>query len=275
MYSEATDIKLFRRYLSLLGIVASPPSLENLAALVQAQLTRIPFENISKLYYRNRDALRTLPGLELYIDGIEKYHFGGTCYANNYYLHRLLKHLGYQVILCGADMTNPDVHLVNVVTISGREYIVDAGYGAPFLEPMPRDLATDYEIRLGHDRYVLRPQDERHYSRLDLFRDGALKHGYTVKPMPRTIDFFSEVIAHSFTDQATFMNALLITRFFPGRSLVVYNLTRIECIGAEVQIRQLVDRRELVSTIEQDFGIPSAISEFAISTLGDLADPWN
>jgi hypothetical protein len=30
--------------------------------------------------------LRALPAIEQFLDGIERHHFGGTCYAANYYL---------------------------------------------------------------------------------------------------------------------------------------------------------------------------------------------
>ncbi len=142
----------------------------------------IPFENISKLYNRKHLGLAGLPSLQLYLDGIERYHFGGTCYANNFHFYSLLSTLGYSVKLCAADMTNPDVHMVIMVNVDGREYLVDGGYGAPFLSPMPRDLANDYVVELGRDRYVLKTQDDHGRSRLELYRDGQQKHGYVAKP---------------------------------------------------------------------------------------------
>lgn len=265
----------FDRYLRILGISRPFPSFNALAELVAAHLTRVPFENISKLYYRKYANLQTLPDLNKYLDGIERYHFGGTCYANNYYLFLLLKHLGYDIKLCGADMANPDVHMVSIVRVEGREYLVDVGYAAPFIKPVPRDHHDDYEMILGHDRYVLKPQDSQGRSRIELYRDGSYKHGYVVKPMPRQIEHFSDVIAHSFTRQATFMNALLLVRFFPDRSIVIHNLTIIKSEGVNQQIYQLADRRELVKAIEEYFEIPSELAADAISELGDLRDAWN
>src|SRR5512143_789806 len=96
---------LYADYLRLLGLRPRVPSLEALTELTGAHLVRVPFENVSKLYY----------------------------------LYRLLENLGYRVRLCGADMSRPDVHLVIVVTVEGHEYVVDGGYGAPFLAPLPRD----------------------------------------------------------------------------------------------------------------------------------------
>ena len=130
----------------MLGVSRRGPTPEALRELVAAHLTRVPFENISKLYNRKHHDLADLPPLQLYLDGIERYHFGGTCYSNNFHFYSLLASLRYDVKLCAADMRTPDVHAVIMVNVDGREYLVDAGYGAPFLSPLPRDLATEYIV---------------------------------------------------------------------------------------------------------------------------------
>ena len=99
-----------------------------------------------------------VPSIDLYLDGIENYRFGGTCYSNNFHFYSLLRTLGYEVKLSAADMKTPGVHAVILAACEGREYLIDPGYAAPFLSPLPRDLAKDYVITLGRDRYVLKPQ---------------------------------------------------------------------------------------------------------------------
>lgn len=263
------------RYLAILGLARMEPGLAALRHLVAAHLTRIPFENISKLYYRERLGLEDLPDVSLYLEGIEKYHFGGTCYSNNFYFHLLLRSLGYNAKLCSADMSSPDVHAVNMITIDGREYLADTGYAAPLLEPIPRDLKRDYEVRLGRDRYLLKPQDANACSRLELFRDGLLRHGYLAKPAARHIEDFKNVIAQSFSANATFMNSILLTRFFPGRSVVIHNLTLIESDKDRSQEYAFESRDELIAAIEQHFGMPRAIVRQAIDRLGVLRNAWN
>jgi hypothetical protein len=71
------------RYLGILGLAAGAPDLEHLRALVAAQLMRVPFENVSKLYLKKRFGATSAPTLEQHLDGIERFRFGGTCYANN------------------------------------------------------------------------------------------------------------------------------------------------------------------------------------------------
>jgi arylamine N-acetyltransferase len=267
--------KLLDRYLNILGIPKREPNLDSLIELVKAHMFRVPFENVSKLYYKKHLGLRSIPDLELFLDGIERYNFGGTCYSNNFYLYQLLTGLGYQAMLCGADMSNPDVHMVSMVTVEKREYLVDVGYAAPFLMPLPRDLATDYIIELGRDRYVLKPQDALGYSRMELYRDGKLKHGYLAKPMPRQIHDFQQVIADSYREEATFMNALLLARFFPNRSLVIHNLTVIESHGRLSNVQNLASQGKLVQVISEYFGIPSEFTKGVVNGLGQLEDAWS
>ena len=275
MSVQPSDSTLLERFLHLLGIGRRTPSGEALAELVTAYMLRIPFENVSKLYYKKRHGSRGLPDLEQYLDGIERYNFGGTCYSNNYYLHLLLAYVGYDVILCGADMANTDVHLVNLVSVDGREFLVDAGYAAPFLEPLPRDLEQDYIITLGRDRYVLKPMDKRGCSRIELYRDGQLNHGYTAKPIPRQIEHFSRVIEDSYCDSATFMNALLLVRLYPNRSIVIHNLSVIESESTDFRIHQLAGREELPRAVEKHSGIPKEIVSEPVAEISEFGDAWN
>jgi len=263
------------RYLAILEVAPAEPSLQALRELVAAHLMRIPFENVSKLYYHRRLKLVNLPDIRLYLDGIEKYHFGGTCYSNNYHFHLLLRSLGYEAKLCAADMKTPEVHAVSMIMIDGCEYLVDTGYAAPLLEPIPRDLATDYETTLGRDRYVLKTQDAHGCSRLELYRDGVLRHGYLAKPAARKIEDFSKVIAGSFSADATFLNSILLARFYPGRSVVIHNLTLIESEGHKSNVHALANRDELIAAIEQRFGIPREIVSEAVGILGDMQDAWS
>jgi len=267
--------ELLRRYLGLLGIRQRKPSLAAFHELVQAHMCRVPYENISKLYYRKHLGQRTMQGLELFLDGIEQHNFGGTCYANNYYFYLLLANLGYRVTLCGSDMSIPDVHLVSIIDLEKRQYMVDMGYAAPFLAPLPLDLETDHVVELGNDRYVLKPQDAAGRSRLEFYRNDKLKHGYVVNPAPRQIADFEQVIADSYLNESTFINAILLARFYPGRSVVIHNLSVRESRGNESNVRALADRNELVEVVAEHFRIDPRFTNDAVKELGQLEDVWN
>jgi arylamine N-acetyltransferase len=262
------------RYLGALRVQRRPPGLDALAELVAAHVSRVPFENVSKLYRRRRTGLERVPDLGTFLDGIERFHFGGTCYANNFHLFTLLASLGYDARLCGADMREPDVHLVVRVAIGGREYLVDAGYGAPFLDPMPLDASVEQVVALGRDRYVLRPRDPAGRSRLEHHRDGVLTHGYLAKPEARRVEEFEDVVARSFLPGAAFMNAIVLARFSPGRATTIRNLSLVVSEGDRTETTPLRDREELVDQIERCFGIPAAVAAEAVAEVRASVDPW-
>lgn len=263
------------RYLRLLGVTRQEPGLEALTELVLAHVERVPFENLSKLYRLRRTGLVDVPDLEEYLDGIERLRLGGTCYANNAHLHDLLVALGYRARLCGADMSLPDVHVVNIVELGGREFLVDVGYGAPLFSPMPLDLDRDHVVAFGRDRYLLHPRDSEGRSALEFHRDGKLRHGYRIRPMPRDLGHFHEAIAGSFRSDATFMNAIVLIRFSAGRAVALRNLSLVEAWHDHERRRALADRGELVDAAEAVFGVPREITTEALASVRDLAtDPW-
>jgi arylamine N-acetyltransferase len=262
------------RFVKLLGLNQTKPALENLKKIIQAYMLKVPFENISKLYYLKTTGLNGIPGFEQFLSGIEKFHFGGTCYSNNYYLNLLLKFLGYEVKLCGADMSKPDVHIANIVAIENQEYIVDAGYGAPFLEPLPRNLQVDYIISSGINRYVLRPKDKNGCSRMDLYINNVLQHGYLLKPQSRSIDEFEEIIAGSFSPGATFMNSILLAKFSPGYADIIHNLTYMEIKNDIAAMKTINSKEELVVIINKVFGIPANILKIVLADLPMNQGVW-
>jgi arylamine N-acetyltransferase len=266
---------IYDRYLDALKISKRKPSLAALTEIIKAHLKYVPFENISKLYYLKNFNIKSIPDFERYVDGIRKYNFGGTCYSNNYYLNKLLSFLGYNVRLCGADMSNPDVHIVNIVVIDHREYLVDVGYAAPFFQPIPLDLPENYELNFGCDKYIIKPKDNRNYSELQLIRDGINKHGYIVKPHSRSITEFETVIEDSMKSTSTFLNAVLLVKYEKNSSVVIHNFSIIEIEDSKVNKIQLKDKEELIDQIYLKFGIPEKISRGSLSIIKNFNDAWN
>ncbi len=267
---------LHRRYLELLRAEAEEPSLPALGRLVRAHLQRIPFENISKLYHLARKDLRLVPDLSRYLDGIELLGFGGTCYSNNPHLWGLLRALGYSVKLCGADMSEPDVHTALMVRLDGREYHVDVGYAAPLDPPFSLEETHDQARALGNERWVLKPRDEHGRSRMEHYRRGELIHGYLLKPAARTPDFFQPAVADSYRRDSTFMNCVRLVRFGNESSLAITDLTVVRVRRRQCSIERLADREELVACIESEFHIPEGVTRQALRVLAGpptLADP--
>jgi len=275
MIASKFEDRLFLRYLRILGLKRQSPGFEYLEKIISAQISKIPFENISKLFYKKRLNIKQLIDFELYLEGIEKYGFGGTCYSNNFYLNRLLSWLGYDIKLCGADMKNPDVHIVNIVKIKNREFLIDSGNAAPFSKPIPLDLSSDYIINMGVDRHVLKPRNNSKRSKLELYRKGDLIHGYLINPKARKIDEFEQVIKDSFKESSTFMNALLLARMDFCNLIVIHNMSMIKSTGNISIEHSLNSVEQLASIINKYFNIPKLIVIESINNLQIQKNAWS
>lgn len=271
--NEESD-SVFDCYLGLLGCGRRPPTWDALLELTSAHLVRVPFENVSKIHHRAHLGRRWIPSMQEYLDGIKQHHFGGTCYTNNYYANLLLAHLGYQVKLCAAqiarDGTAPNGHMVSIVTVEGREAIVDVGYGAPFWFPLPRDLHKDYEVKVGRDRYVLHPTDALGCSRLEMYRDGQLTHGYLARPAPCVITEFTEVITNSYAASAMFQRSLVLHRFWHDGFVSVRNFDAVIARESWMEHHRLDSCVALANFVCEHFDMPVGIVTEVIAQLPDL-----
>jgi arylamine N-acetyltransferase len=248
---------LHTRYLRLLGFDQPPTGLDGLRLLVRRHLIRVPFENLSKLLLFDREGAGRAITLPEFLDGIEHHDFGGTCYTSTPHLADLLRALGYRADLLGADMTNPDVHTCLRVSCgglpAGAGYLIDAGFAAPFREPIALD-ALPYRVAEGTHRYVF----DRHPRGLALtFQSrGEPSLSYVAHDPPRSFDDFEPIIRASFAAGAYFLNCLRIARFFEDHSVELLNRTMSvhrDGVTTETEFGSL---DELERAVHTDFAMP-------------------
>jgi arylamine N-acetyltransferase len=207
----------------LLGLSDLPSGLDGLRALVRAHLLRAPFENISKLLLFSREGGGRLFSLSEILDGIEHQDLGGTCHSLNPYLGDLLRALGYDLDLLGADMGERlNCHTCLRVRFDSVAYHVDVGYGGPFREPVPL-YRLPFTMTEGGNRYVLEQRGDAY--EMSVFAGGERVHGYLVHDSPRAHDFFLTPMRNSFQPEAPFLNCLRICRFFDDHSVTLLDHT--------------------------------------------------
>ncbi len=247
--------KLFAQYLKILKLKRKDPSIEFLTELLTSHITKIPFENISKLYYYKTRNLNKLIDFELYLSGIENHNFGGTCYSNNYYFNQLLNNIGFETLLCGADMNIPDAHLINIVVFKNKQYLIDVGYGSPFFNPIPLDLKEDYRINFGNEVYVITPKNLNGHSELKYFIENKYNHGYIIKPVNRSITEFEGVINESFQKSSTFLNRITAINFSVNSSIAIRNYSMFITNKESVKKIDLINKNHIIENIVQKFNI--------------------
>jgi N-hydroxyarylamine O-acetyltransferase len=255
----------YPQYLQQLGFDHSPTGLEGLRQLVRRHVIRVPFENISKLLLVGRERRGRPTTLTEFLDGLERYDLGGTCYTSNPFFVELLRQLGYDADLLGCDMRRANVHTAIRVRIAGTEYHVDVGYGGPFYEPLPLS-ELPHDIKQGGYRYVLdRGSDGR--LALDVFNGEERVHGYRVNEMPRQFEFFRDIILNSFRPTATFMTQLRVVRYFDDHAVELRN-SAVNChFASESRKIAISSMKQLRETFVDRFRMPRCPVEKAVETL--------
>jgi N-hydroxyarylamine O-acetyltransferase len=136
---DAADFPL-SLYLARIGLTAAPdPNEEGLRKLHAAQAFSIPFENLDihlgRTISLEPDAL---------VSKIIRRGRGGYCFELNGIFHLALRSLGFAVrpllarVLYGRSDPGARTHQVLIVTISGRDWLADIGFGGPGLRlPLP------------------------------------------------------------------------------------------------------------------------------------------
>jgi arylamine N-acetyltransferase len=247
------------RYLRLLGIEEVPPGLEGLRLIVRRHLIRVPFENVSKLLMFDREGAGRAFGLEEFLDGIEHHDLGGTCYTTNPRLAELLRALGWDAELLGADMTNPDVHVCIRVN-QGPGYLVDCGFAAPFREPIALD-ALPYAVTEGAHHYTF----DRHERGIALHFGSSLS--YVAHEPPRKVEEFAGVIRDSFAPSAHFMNHLRIAKFFEDHSMELLDRKLWVHRDGRTDEKEFTKLTELEHAVQAHFGMPRCPVREAVAAL--------
>jgi len=258
----------YSRYLRLLGFDHPLSDLEGLRQVVRRHVIRVPFENISKLLLVGRERRGRVTALAEFLDGLERYDLGGTCYTANPFLAGLLREMGYDADLLGCDMAHANVHTAIRVRVGGDQYHVDVGYGGPFYEPLPL-AELPREMNQGPYRYVLdRGGDGR--LALNVFKGEERVHGYAVNETPREFAFFRDIILDSFRPAATFMTRLRVVRYFEDHSVELKN-SLVTCHrGSESEETRLTSMKQLRRIFDDEFHMPRCPEEEAVQTLEQL-----
>jgi N-hydroxyarylamine O-acetyltransferase len=130
-----------RCYLDLLEVEHAEPGLSALSRVTRAHVLGVPFENITSVLRREAhgDGPVPRPDPEATLERWRQRGGGGVCFEVAAMVDRLLVGLGYRTFPVLAQVTFPGSHQANLVDLDSGRYLVDAGNGAPFLEPIALD----------------------------------------------------------------------------------------------------------------------------------------
>jgi len=128
------------KYLQRIGLREDTisPDIETLRRLHRAHLLSVPFENLD-IHWKRPIAL----DVDLFYRKVVVEGRGGFCYELNGLFNELLISIGFTTRLISARVGRPDGgfgpefdHAAIVVSVAGREYLADVGFGDFATEPL-------------------------------------------------------------------------------------------------------------------------------------------
>ncbi len=258
-------------YLRFLGLAPAAPSLGVLAHLLRAHLHRIPFENISKLYYFRRlaDLGWKVPPSETWVENVVTRNFGGTCFTINSTFYRLLTLLGYDTRLMRVAGGG---HLSVGVRLDDRLYLVDPALGVPLFEPA--DLLKPTVIDwCGRGMRIFPMNGERGAYHMEHYTDGERKHSWTFSSMPESWDQFEANIDYSYSATGFFMVFLSCSLYQaePKRNLsLLNNVFTARYANGNRTVTNLGSVEHFEEVLATEFRLPGLPVREAIETLKAL-----
>ncbi len=210
-------------YVRMLGLNREAPSLDYLRRLSRAHLSRVPFENITSILRRASAGDVAVPQLdrESELRSWLDRRGGGLCFEVVDMFGALLSGLGFRVHPVLATISFFGSHQSVVVAFEGGRYLVDAGNGAPFFEPIPlAHSGAAFEISHVGLAYRFRPSADHPNAWVqDRLIEGKWQPFCTYFLDPAAPD-----------DRQTAYQR----HHLRGRSWVVDNLTLVRCTPSDV-----------------------------------------
>jgi arylamine N-acetyltransferase len=260
-------------YLNVLGLEPEPPTLGFLRRLTRAHVLRIPFENLTSILRRAAAGQLEVPPLnrETELQSWAAQRGGGVCFEVVDMLGALLDALGFVQYPVLATISFAGSHQANLVTVSGAQYLVDAGNGAPLFEPIAvQDDGPALEVHHVGLSYRFRPSPEQPGALVqERFIEGEWRLFCTYDLSPATEVGRADAYRRHHTR---------------GQSWVVDNLTLVRC--TETAVWSLRDDRvthytdggketfavaspaEYQRLVSEVFGLPNAPVSDALGALG-------
>jgi N-hydroxyarylamine O-acetyltransferase len=214
----------------------------------------IPFENLDVLLGR---------GIRVDLDSVfaklVTSRRGGYCFEHSTLLAAALTQVGFapaahsaRVVMVAPRSASPRTHMFLSVTIDGRAYLLDPGFGGHGpLVPVP--LVENHEAREGPDVHRLMRRDGEWV--LETSIGGAMTALWmSTLDADSPIDF---VMANHFTctwPESPFVNRLMLRALTPDGRVSVMNRDVTVLRGEASEKRELADRTALRRLLVEHFG---------------------
>ncbi|NER13437.1 arylamine N-acetyltransferase [Leptobacterium flavescens] len=225
--------------------------------LHRQHILNIPFENLD---IQNKREI-VLEKEALFKKVVDR-NRGGFCYELNYLFHWLLNEIGFEVRIISASIFDdqgilgpPFDHMALIVTIEGKSWLADVGYGDLFIEPiqlLPGLKQTDKAGVFRIDR-----SDNGKYLLSGTAKNGKLEKKYVFDLQERHIaDFMEECELKQHTPDSHFVkNKICTLATSDGRKTILNSKYIRRSNGNKTETPLLTEEQEK-DILKNEFGIP-------------------
>ena len=249
------DLDAYLRRIGSSGAALPPGAArETLAALHQAHVAAIPFENLDILL--GRPIRLELGALQ---DKLVAARRGGYCFEQNTLFQAALEALGFRVtplaarVRVGANGIRARTHMLLRVDLAQGPFLADVGFGAGgIVQPVP--LEAGAVVRTGPFAHRLVREGESWVLQGDAGAGWGDQYVFTLEPQ-FPIDF--EVANHytSTHPQSAFVLNLTAQRSWPERRAVLRNRELTITTPAGDSLTPIRDPGHLLDVLASEFGL--------------------
>ena len=231
------------------------PSAETLCELQLAHLLAVPFENLS-IHAKQPIVLED----EALFAKIVESRRGGFCYECNGLFAALLRALGFEVTMLSAEVADADGvfgpafdHMTLMVSLEKR-WLVDAGFGDSFLEPLLLDEPG--EQLQGNRAYQIVTEGSL-FTLMQRIDDGEWKAQYRFTLEPHKYDDYAEMCRyHQTSPQSHFTTARICSLATKDGRITLSDMRFITTsTNNEKHERNVTNEAEYATILRERFGI--------------------
>lgn len=251
------DNFVLQDYFARIGYHGEPAAdLATLNALMRHQLFAIPFENLD---VQAGKIVSLVP--EEIVEKLLKRNRGGYCYEVNGIFCMALEALGIAHRFVAArpmfyPVRRPKTHMAVVVTLDGRDWLCDLGFGSYGIrQPLALD-ALDVEVAQDDDRFMLTRSGHEFVLKALVGGEWVNQYGFDLSPQ-EWIDFMPANYLNSTHPEAIFVQKLLVVRHTPAGRAILFGDTLKTVSHGQVQQRTIA-AEELDRVLADVFGLSAA-----------------
>lgn len=244
-------------YFERIGYRGEPAAdLATLNALMRHQLFAIPFENLD---VQAGKIVSLVP--EEIVEKLLKRNRGGYCYEVNGIFCMALEALGIAHRFVAArpmfyPLRRPKTHMAVVVTLDGRDWLCDLGFGSYGIrQPLALDT-LDVEVAQDDDRFMLTMNGCEFVLKALVGGEWVNQYGFDLSPQ-EWIDFMPANYLNSTHPEAIFVQKLLVVRHTPAGRAILFGDTLKTVSHGQVQQRTIA-AEELDRVLAELFGLSAA-----------------